>query len=225
MSTVVDTYVDELEESTRPPRLGWAVWVPTKLGELWHLFQLTALLVNTNGTGDDVVKRSIGELFRHESLILSGEKFDNPFTFARDPLGAFTFLTARAAGAATSNGAAAGISRGFNYGNNKAHNLIKIAKQLIVFKYCELHNRRLDDVVKEIGMSYRHGSLLPLPESITAMVPASLPLFPECYNADFLDSLHGVGLKMRHLLAEAGYQRLEVCYISSCPDFFLSHSG
>jgi hypothetical protein len=30
--------------------------------------------------------------------------------------------------------------------NTKAHNLIKIAKQLIVFKYCELQNRKLHDM-------------------------------------------------------------------------------
>jgi hypothetical protein len=212
MSKVVDTYVESLEESIRPPRVGWAVWVPSKLGELSHLFQLTALLVNTNGTGDEVVKKSIGELFRHVSSIRAGEKFDNPFTFAGDPCGAFSFLTARAALNAGSG--APGITRGFNYGNNKAHNLIKIAKQLIVFKYCKLQDCKLDDIVKEIGTPYEHGSLLPLPEYIMDAVPCTVPLFPQCYDADFLNSLHGVGLKMRHLLAEAGYQRLEVCYFT-----------
>jgi hypothetical protein len=141
MSTVVDTYVDKLEDSTRPIRLGWAVLVPVKLGELWHLFQPTALLANTNGTIDDVVKRSIlEELFRHESSVLSGEKFDNPFPFAQHPLRASTFLTARAVGVTPLNAGigAAGISRGINYGNNKARKVVKLAKQLIAFKNWEL---------------------------------------------------------------------------------------
>jgi hypothetical protein len=91
------------------------------------------------------VKESIGELFRHESSIRVGEKFDNPFTFARDLRGAFPFLTARAVGskAFTAGSGTPGITRGFNYGNSKAQNLIKIAKQLIVFKFCEQKGRKL----------------------------------------------------------------------------------
>jgi hypothetical protein len=209
MSTAVNSYVGNLSESVKPPRLGWAVWVPSKHGELWHLFQLTALLVSTNGTGDEVVKKSIGELFMHVSSVCAGKKFDNPFTFALDPLEAFLFLTARARGSAVSS-VSSGITCGLNYGNTKAHNLIKIAKQLIVFKYCQLQHRNLHDVVEDIGECYTHGSLLPLPAYIVDNVPDTVALFPECYDEKFLDSLHGVGLKIRHLLAEAGYKRLQV---------------
>jgi hypothetical protein len=210
LSTAVDCYISNLPDFTKPSRLGWAAWVPTVPGDLWHLFQLTALLVNTNGTGDDIVKQSIGELFMHQSSALGVVgNFDNPFTFARDPQGAFSFLTARGVGSTVLIGEQ-GISKGFNYGNEKAKNLIKIAKQLIVFKYCELHDRQLHDVEEEIGSCYHHGSRQPLPASIIDKVPVNVPLFPEFYEETFLNSLHGVGTKIRHLLAEAGYQQLVV---------------
>jgi hypothetical protein len=86
MDKAARTYVQKLPDSMKPPRFGWAHWVPNRWGEPWHLFQLVALLVHTNGTGDDIVKMSIGELFRHRSSVCSGRKFfDNPHTFARDP--------------------------------------------------------------------------------------------------------------------------------------------
>jgi hypothetical protein len=56
------------------------------------------------------------------------------------------------------------------------HNLVKIVKQLIVFKYCESQDRQLDDIEKGIGSCYRHGPLEPLLESIIDNVPGNIPL-------------------------------------------------
>jgi hypothetical protein len=139
------------------------------------------------------------------------KKFDRLFTFAH---GAFNFLTAGLVGS-TASREAPGITRGFNYRNDKAHNLIKIAKQLIVVKYYQLQDLQLDDIAKEIGSCYQHGSLEPLPVSIIHKVPGNTPLFPDCYDEVFLNRLHGVGLKIRRFLAEAGYQQLVVgCFTS-----------
>jgi hypothetical protein len=209
LSCALDDYVNTLEESMKPPRAGWAHWVPSNVGDLWHLFQLTALLVNTSGTGDEVVKQSISELFRHTSSVCGG-KFDNPFTFARDPGGAFTFLNARAKGSTTVSHGAPGISHGFNFGTTKALNLIKIAKQLILYKYCDLEDLHFHDIVKEIGSCYDYDPPLPLPDYIINKVPDDIRLFPACLDVKFLSRLQGVGEKMTNLIAEAGYQQLEV---------------
>jgi hypothetical protein len=120
------------------------------------LFQLTALLVNTNGTRDEVVKMFIGELLLQDSSVCTRGEFDSAFTLAG---GSTQFLTARTVGFTVSNGAS-GIMRGFDHGN-----LIKTAKPLNC-KYYELQERQLDDIEREIDSCYRHESLEPLPKVI-----------------------------------------------------------
>jgi hypothetical protein len=78
---------------------------------------------------------------------------------------AFSFLTARAVDSTVSIDEP-GITRGCNYGNTKADTLIRIAKQLIVFKHCELQGRQLHHDEKKIGSFYHQGSNEPLPASI-----------------------------------------------------------
>jgi hypothetical protein len=112
----------------------------------------------------------IGELFLLDSSVCGRKKFDSPFTFARDPRGAFNFLTARSVGSPVSNGAPA-IDRASSMLGMIWHiNLTKIAMQLIVFKYCERQDRQLADIEKDIGSCYR------LLESSINNVPGSIPL-------------------------------------------------
>jgi hypothetical protein len=87
-------------------------------------------------------EKSMSELFLQESPVVVG-------SIARDTRGSFKFLAARVVGSTVSNGDQS-ITRGFNYGNDKARNLIKVTKQLIVFKYCELQDRQLDDIEKRL---------------------------------------------------------------------------
>jgi endonuclease III len=228
LSVSLQEYCASLNEHEKPIRIGWASWVKADAGSLFHIFQITALLLFTNSVGDQVVKESIGELFNLESTCILGAFFDNPFTFARDPTGAYEFLTARScdnAENASKSTISKGISRGFNYGNMKARHLILLSKQLIVYKYVELWEK---DIADFSGMLV-HGSLDPLPEFILEAVPTTTPLFPPTYDEYFLNRLHGVGPKMRYLIAEAGYNvvkgpavdchmiRYTCCLGSGCP--------
>jgi hypothetical protein len=220
--TVIRHYTSTLATAIVPPRFGWALWVIASPGTPFHRFQIAALLLHTNNVGDDSVKQLVHELFKRTSSVTS-HKFDNPMTFVEDPMGAFQFLTARAAAnvesilsdtGQTAVGTETGIQKGVNYGNVKALSLIFLAKQLVVAKYCDLLSRPFSRIQHELGSTYTHGSLEPLPASIVTAVPHDVCLFPPTYDAPFLNSLHGVGVKIRHLLAEAGYGVVKVSLVA-----------
>jgi hypothetical protein len=220
--SVIRNYTSKLDTAIVPPRFGWALWVVASPGSPFHRFQIAALLLHTNNVGDLSVKQLVHELFKSSSSV-TGNKFDNPLTFVEDPHGAFHFLTARAAAKVPRTGEdgmtagedgtttlAVGIRKGVNYGNVKALSLIFLAKQLVVSKYCELLSRPFSMIQRQLGRTFTHGSLEPLPASITKAIPSDICLFPPIYDETFLNSLHGVGVKIRHLLAEAGYGVVKV---------------
>jgi hypothetical protein len=98
-----------------------------------------------------------------------------------------------------------------------------------VFKYCELENVAKCNIIKKLKSAYQRLLLEPLPQWTFKQAPEKCYLFPPKYDANFLDQLQGVGPKIRHLIAEAGYHQLmgpavdchmirfKCCMGSGCP--------
>jgi endonuclease III len=224
LEAVVNKYIETLpSEVSSSLRGDWKNWGVVDTRGDNYVFQLVALLVHTNASRDFQLHCSMQEVFLHGSLV-TGTCFKDPYTFARDPQAGYNFLTARAAMFAKQiekpisdnhkdeddegEEVVRGISKGFNYCNVKAKHLVFLSKQLVVAKYTSLTGHDCK------GKAWFHvESMLPVPASIVELVQeaaarageGSLFLFPKRYDATFLDSLMGIGPKIRNLVAEAGY--------------------
>jgi endonuclease III len=107
-------------------------------------------------------------------------------------------------------GKGGGISKGFNFCNAKARHLVFLSKQLIAFKYKSLSGHDCSN-----QSWYNPKSMAPMPTDYVKLVQEAaaradsfsrLFLFPRRYDRRFLDSLMGIGPKIRNLIAEAAYK-------------------
>jgi hypothetical protein len=77
-----------------------------------------------------------------------------------------------------------------------------------VFKYCEIQKTPQFVIIKKLKSAFDRLLLVPLPKWIFTKVTEECPLFPPTYDDHFLNQLQGIGPKIRHLIAEAGYHQL-----------------
>lgn len=173
-----------------PPRPQWKAWVAAESGSSDHVFQLLVLLLQSNSSTDSMLAESSNELWAH---------FPTAHSVCRDPIGFYNFLTGC--------GSSGCISKGYNYCFQKANNVVKLSKQLIAFAYSNLTGTALERIQNESWFKY--GSLEPVPSEFLDNVPLSHRLLPVKFDSSFFSRLHGVGPKIRNLIAEAGYNEQE----------------
>ena len=96
-----------------PLRINFEVWVPRQLYSPNQCLQLGDMLLHTISHGDESVKENKVEVYAYVRSE-TGEQFDLHIMYAQDP-------------------ASVQKRKGFNFNLSKAHNMIMIAKQLVLF--------------------------------------------------------------------------------------------
>ena len=236
----------QLDFDTNIHRFDWKNWNKNPSTHPQYKFETVHMLVHSVGTNDSTLESPIDEV---TSI------YSSPHSIARDPEGYYTYMTAKARprpphsppgplskkhprttkhkhGGASCESAPRddkqpGISKGFNYCNRKARQVIMIAKQLIVFQARFSTNtiepkdliNKLKCYNKALKNNYDGSldtmSLKPLPQDLLDKVDENQCLFPRTYVKEFFMELHGVGLKIRNLMAEFCYGKPVVSLVSS----------
>ena len=189
----------------RTQRIGWASWVPTVAGDRWFAWQIVALLLLTNSVHDRIVHHIVVDMFT---------RFSNPISIAGNPSRFFDFLTSKAKDFQPSYGfnpQTDGISKGPNYCYQKDNYIIAMSKTVILNWAYENGFITLTDfkASRQIYLDHHNKKAIntALPGKILqACLISNATLFPKEYHHGFYSSLPGIGLKMRHLCAEAIYQ-------------------
>jgi hypothetical protein len=183
-------------------RVGWAGWVPTKLGDRWHAWQITVLLLLTNAVHDKIVREMVKDLFTI---------FPDPFIICSTPFLFWDFLNCQAKDftpkSPNFNQQKDGIGKGPNYCYQKTRFIIATTK-LLVLRWCVCNISGLPSLpkvqIKYTNTAEDESLLTPIPQAWLQLCQSSCnSLFPSNYDSHFYTNLPGVGLKMRHLCAEA----------------------
>jgi hypothetical protein len=159
------------------------------------------MLLHSTSHKDRKLKAHFAGLFSKTSPA-TGAKYDHPLPFAMDPENAFKAVTETKPG------------EGINYKNIKAHSLIMISKQLLLFHYFKEQGWPLDHtwrgLLPELDLEdvFAPDSMVPVPAWLVRDVSPDMDLFPPKYDDEYMKLLHGVGPKIRYLIAEAGYHTL-----------------
>ena len=191
-----------LPKEQQPDRLEWKTWVPTGRKDRWHVYQHLLLALTTNIENDSIVKLVAPALFMARSPTLPDNTFDNPISVCRDPKTVFRLITMKGEEAVTE-----GLGKGMVYCNEKAKSIIIASKQVVLKTYARLTNMDEVSVLRKFCHYHDQPSIVnPLPDSILRFVDNSGDTcFPLEYVDKFFKSLYGIGLKMRHLIAEGAY--------------------
>ena len=194
------TVVREIPIAEQPDRLSWKNWTTVAVGHRWHIAQIAMLCQLTSKVNDANVKVCLQGLFHKTSARLGcGEKFDNPVSVCRDPETVFQLITMKGETAKLQ-----GMGKGVNYCNKKAADLIRMCKQLVVMS----HGRQVKQDPVSLINHYVKGQNVKtaLPDwMLEKCLSSGDSCFPTLYNDEWTNNLPGIGVKMRHLLAEAGY--------------------
>ena len=195
--------LEALPKEQQPDRLQWKSWVPTRRQNRWHIYQHLLLALTTNIENDSIVKLAAPRLFQSSSPLLDQKnKFDNPISVCQDPHAVFRLITRKGKEAETE-----GLGKGMVYCNEKAKAIIIASKQLVLKTYARLTNMDEFSVLRKLCHYHDHSSLIkPIPDSVLDYVEASGDsCFPRSYVDHFFKNVYGIGLKMRHLIAEGAY--------------------
>ena len=189
-------------------RVGWAEWVPSQHGSRWYPWQIVALLLLTNSVHDKIVCSIVSEMFR---------KYTTPIEICSNPAKFIDFLTSKAKNftplSSDFDPNTDSIKKGPNYCYQKASYIVSMSKQ-IVLTWISQNDRNCNmplDLLKKRYCDYAstNSIIRPIPKVwLTLVEESSSNLFPPIYSHEFFSSLPGVGLKMRHLCAEAIYSQV-----------------
>lgn len=205
-STVLDYISSSSEHVQKTQRIGWANWVPLQRHERWYAWQIVVLLLLTNSVKDDIVKDIVAKLFA---------RFPNPLVLCMHPAQFLDFLTSKAKDFCPldtnfdySNG---NIGKGPNFCYQKARFILATSKK-VVLMWCSKNVSSCPSVPWETLMGKycnrtdQESLCRPIPtEWLLQCDESQDTLFPKEYRSSFFSSLPGIGLKMRHLCAEAIY--------------------
>jgi endonuclease III len=163
-------------------------------------------LLLTNSVKDTIVKDIVEVMFR---------AFPNPLQICRTPSKFIDFLTSKAKDFspldASFDASTSAIPKGPNYCYQKAKYIVSMSKKLVLI-WCQAKITTFSTLPileeKYCNMKNLQESLCsPLPEPWIEKCEESIDtLFPFKYSKDFFCGLPGIGLKMRHLCAEAIYE-------------------
>lgn len=187
-------------------RIGWAKWVPCGINERWYAWHIVSLLLLTNSVKDDIVKDIVEVMFA---------RFDNPLTVSANPVKLLDFLTSKAKDFAplgsSFDASKDTIMKGPNYCYQKASYILAMSKTVVLL-WCHEHLKTCSSITwKTLQSKYcdtrnKESLLKPIPRNwLRECNDSNDTLFPATYSSSFYSNLPGIGLKMRHLCAEAIY--------------------
>ena len=193
-----------IEGSTH--RIGWAKWVPLEPTERWYAWQIVALLLLTNSVKDDIVKDIVAIMF---------VRFPNPLVLCQHPVQFLDFFTSKAKDFcpldSSFDHSHENVVKGPNYCYQKARYILAMSKKVVLLWFCKNASTRCSFQWKTLEAKYcdtrdQESLCRPLPpEWLLLCENSQNTLFPKEYCSSFYSSLPGIGLKMRHLCAEAIY--------------------
>ena len=184
-------------------RIGWETWVPCNKDDRWYAWQIVSLLLLTNSVHDKIVKTIVEEMFN---------RFPDPICICRNPTKFLDFLTSQAKNFTpldkNFDEDIDGISKGPNFCFQKAKYIVSTTK-LVVLLWCIRNVPSCIYALEDLQSMYvnhrDHKALCkPIPSEWLDLCELSTnSLFPPNYVHAFYSLLPGIGLKMRHLCAEA----------------------
>ena len=206
LKSEVVSFISAGHDNNNTRRIGWAKWVSAKKHDRWYPWQIATLLLLTNSVKDSLVQEMVQEMF---------SKFPNPLVICRNPPAFIDFLTSKAKDFTplqrSFDQSSHGISKSPNYCHQKASYIVAMSKKVVLmwcYKNIAMSSSCLFKSLEEKYCDTRNQ------ESLCACIPiqwlrkcehSQSSLFPLEYSDSFYSDLPGIGLKMRHLCAEAIY--------------------
>jgi hypothetical protein len=207
LKAVVHSFISSTKNNNTQ-RIGWANWVPSQKEERWYSWQITTLLLLTNSVKDTIVKQIVQVMFT---------RFPNPMTICEHPARFFDFLTSKAKDFfpldSSFDPTSDAICKSPNYCYQKASYIVAMSKKVVLL-WCYKNVFGSAQCWKGLREKYcdissRESLCLPIPRYwIKSCTENTSTLFPKEYSCLFFEALPGIGLKMRHLCAEAIYNVL-----------------
>jgi hypothetical protein len=174
--------------------------------ERWYSWQIVTLLLLTNSVKDNIVKDIVEAIF---------SRFPDPLAICDKPSTFLDFLTSNAKDfiplERSFDRSTDGIAKSPNYCYQKARYIVAMSKRVVIL-WCQQHISTSSlSCWKTLQDKYCNTTCLvslcePLPRIWLKKCAGDMStLFPKEYSESFFSALPGIGLKMRHLCAEAIY--------------------